>query len=91
MSLERPRRYYLQKSAAARARGEMGLADAWRTKQLAEPGVVLPDAWPHANGLRAAGYTAREDLDGADEDELRAAGLGPQEARAVLAALHTFS
>ena len=59
----------------------------WIGKQAAEPGVALPSTFPFLSQLAAVGYTAREDLDGADVRELtRNAGLSKRDAEAVLAA-----
>jgi hypothetical protein len=83
------RRYYLLSARAARARDEEALALAWEGKQRAEAGTPLPAFSASITAkLNAAGYLVREDVEGADEEELRAeAGLSPKEAAAVLAAL----
>lgn len=59
----------------------------WRAKQEAEPGAPLPSDFPYAERLAAAGYTTQEDLDGADEEELRCLGFQVREAQRILAAL----
>jgi hypothetical protein len=82
------RRYYLLRARAAAKIGDSALASTWRTKQAGVEGEALPDDFPHASALAAVGYTTREDLDGADEDELaHDAGLGLRAAQAILAAL----
>lgn len=87
MSLDCPRRYYLLKRRAAAARFDAPLAEAWAAKQLAEPGEALAEGFPLRTRLASAGYVAREDLLGANEEELQQAGLTAREAAAVLAAL----
>lgn len=82
-----PRRYYLAKRQAARRDERKALELAWQAKQEAEPGVELAETYPAREALAAAGYTTTEDLDGADVDELRAAGLSTKDAEAALAAL----
>lgn len=79
------RRYCLLKRNALRRQNvEEGV---WIGKQAAEPGVALPSTFPFLSKLSAVGYTAREDLDGADQRELsRNVGLSKKEAEAVLAA-----
>jgi hypothetical protein len=81
------RRYYLLKRHAAAARRDDGLAAAWHAKQELEPGTALPADLPALSRLNAAGYTAREDLDGATTDELQRHGLSHREASAVIKAL----
>ena len=62
------------------------IASMWLAKQEAEPGTPLPPDFPHRDRLVASGYSAIEDLDGADECELGAIGLSSRDAQAVLAA-----
>jgi hypothetical protein len=81
------RRYALCKRRVATAVGDEEIADVWRAKQAEVAGTPLPSAVPHQTELATAGYTAVEDLDGADIDELVAAGLSYRQATAVLAAL----
>jgi hypothetical protein len=89
------RRYYLLKARAALAVGDEELYLAWLGKKDQEAGSPLPPGLSATivKKLKAAGYTAREDLRGedkrgADEDELRReAELTRKEAAAVLAAL----
>ncbi len=85
--LKRARRYYLAKRSQARVAGQKGLELTWQGKQEAEPGVALAADFPARSALVAAGYTTTEDLDGADVDELRTAGLSTRDAEAALAAL----
>lgn len=49
--------------------------------------TALPATFPALSKLTAAGYTTKEDLDGADDTELVEAGLNHSEARAAIAAL----
>ena len=85
--LKRARRYYLAKRVAARRDDDEALELTWQAKQEAEPGTALAADYPARAALVAAGYTTTEDLDGADADELRAAGLSTRDAEAALAAL----
>lgn len=63
------------------------LDGVWRSKQEALPGTDLPADFPMRSALATAGYTAREDLDGATADELRQfTTLNQREAEAVVAA-----
>lgn len=82
----RPRRFYLLKRQESKRLYE-GLASVWQEKQEREPGQPLPGSFPSLTKLAAAGYTTIEDLDGADQIELRRAGLSRSEADAALAAL----
>ena len=81
-----PRRYYLLQRRACDARGDVGLAAVFRYKQEQQPGTALPVGLPGYDALVAAGYVADADVRGADEDELRRAGLRADEAAAVVAA-----
>jgi hypothetical protein len=83
----RPRRYYLQKRAVAALRADAGDAAFWTAKQQAQPGTALAVDFPHLTRLASAGYSTIEDLDGADTDELRRAGLTLRQAREALNAL----
>jgi hypothetical protein len=85
--VKRPRRYYHGQRAAAAELEQWDLAGAWRWKQEKEPGTPLPDDFPYTVRLSSAGYTAHEDLDGADAAELGRAGFSPREAQSILAAL----
>ena len=85
-SITSPRRYYLLKRQDAAALGDKGLELLWRGKQEAETGAALPTDFPHLSTLEPLGYVAREDLDGADECELREMGLTQKQAQAVLEA-----
>lgn len=83
----RTRRYYLHKRLFSNAICDLALRDVWRAKQEAEPGTALPSGFPHKAALEAAGYTTVQDIDGADQDELRKyVSLRPYEADAVIAA-----
>jgi hypothetical protein len=82
------RRAYLSLYRLALVQDPAGLALAVRAIHDALPGAPLPAELPHAAQLARAGYTAREDLDGADVDELvDCAGLSAREATQVLEAL----
>ncbi|NBC17450.1 MAG: hypothetical protein GVY18_09085 [Bacteroidetes bacterium] len=81
------RRYYLHKRLEARSQLDTALEVVWQSKQEAEPGVALDATFPHRATLVALGYTTNEDLDGADADELRCAGLSSAQANDVIAAL----
>lgn len=80
------RRYCLLKRIAFRRQNRED--DVWATKQAAIPGTALPADFPHLATLNTAGYSMREDLDGADVPELRRAAptLDKRQAEAVLAA-----
>ena len=81
------RRYYLLKRRAAQEQQELGLARSWQAKQEEQPGRALPAAFPLRTKLASAGYTAVEDLQGADVAELRQVGLSPRDAERVLSAI----
>lgn len=86
MAVNSTRRYYLLKRLYARR--ACLEEDAWIGKQQALPGVVLPADFPSLAALVAAGYSTREDLDGAAVAELEEfAKLTTREAEAVIAAL----
>jgi hypothetical protein len=55
--------------------------------QEAQPGTELAEDFPSRADLAALGYTTVEDLDGADQDELVRAGLKPNQAKKIIAAL----
>lgn len=80
------RRFYLLKRCAADERDEEDAGEIWRGKQEEQPATPLPADFYLLSALQARGYTAREDLDGADETELTNAGLSPRDAKAVLKA-----
>lgn len=82
------RRFYLSKRIAARIAGDHALSGLWQSKQEAQSGgAEFPDDFPCRAALVAVGYVAKEDLTGADEDELwKWVNLSPGEAAAVLAA-----
>lgn len=82
-----PRRFYLSKRIVARLLGEHALSSNWWHQQDQQPHTVLPDGFPSKAALAIAGYTASEDLEGADESELvEWACISNSAARAVLAA-----
>lgn len=79
------RRYYLLKRLSLRSRCLE--EDPWTSKQASEPGTALPSGFPYLTTLDPAGYTTREDLDGATVDELREfCSLTVEQAKRVLAA-----
>ncbi len=81
------RRHCLRKRLDAKDRSEFALVSLWRTKQEAEPGTVLPDDFPSREELAAIGYETKEDLEGADAEELADyVGLSPHDAERVIAA-----
>lgn len=63
------------------------LEDTWDNKRRAIPGTALPVGFPALGLLLTAGYLVTEELNGADETELKAAGLTSSQAAAVLAAI----
>lgn len=83
------RRYYLLKRLAS-ARIQSDLASTWRAKQEAEPATALPSTFVLRDRLVAAGYSSKEDLHGADAEELRASGFSARDAKAILAAWATL-
>lgn len=85
------RRYYLGKRKAAADRCDDDSEALWKGKQEAEPGTELPSDFTLRSRLSAAGYTAEEDLDGADVDELINAGFTQREAEAVITAFEALS
>ena len=85
--LRSARRYYLGKRREARLSGQKAHELTWQAKQEAEPGTALAANFPARAALVAAGYTTTADLDGADVDELRDAGLSTRDAEAAIAAL----
>jgi len=81
------RRFYLLKRITAKNLDDLALSAVWQSKQEEQPGVELPATFPSKTTLAAIGYVAKEDLDGADADELiQYAGLTRRAADAVVAA-----
>lgn len=73
-------------NARAALNGELEMV--WRAKQEVQPGTPLPAAFPFRAELFAAGYQAREDLLGADQDELiKITSLSPRQADEVIESL----
>lgn len=64
------RRFYLLKRLAAMERLEFSLAAVWQSKQEEQSSTVLPVDFPHRAALALYGYTAIEDLEFTDVDEL---------------------
>lgn len=84
------RRYYLHKRIIARAQNT-SLEPAWQARQEEMPGTALPASFPFLSELEAVGYTTREDLDGADADELvDHVSLSRRDAEAVIAAFQAL-
>lgn len=81
------RRYCLLKMRSAERCGLRALASLWAAKHAAEAGTALGDDFPARAKLIAAGYSALEDIAGADDSELMDAGLTRHEAAAALAAV----
>lgn len=82
------RRYYLSASRSAALEGLRAASAVLLASHDAQPGTPLPETFPAYEKLVAANYTCREDVDGADVDELvRGAGLTRGEAEAALEAL----
>lgn len=86
MSVGSLRRYYLLKWRLALACDDPN-APNWRDKHERTPGTALPESFPGLAVLMDAGYTTREDIDGADVAELVALGLRRQTAEAALATI----
>lgn len=75
------------KRLSARAQRLVAMELVWKAKQEAEPGAALPDDFAARAKLVEVGYSTKEDLDGADVDELvEYVCLSQQDAEAVLAA-----
>ncbi len=83
-----PRRYYLVKRITSWRAGDCAISDVFRSLQEAEPGgTEWPTGFPGKAQLEAAGYVAKNDLDGADECELADyAQLSSRVATAAIAA-----
>lgn len=82
-----PRRFYLSKRIAARLIGDHALSSLWQYQQEQQPHTDLPVGFPSKVALETAGYSAPEDLEGADQPELVDwARLSNAAARAVIAA-----
>ncbi len=82
------RRYHRLKAAAARARGEPGLAAAFEAKKRGSPCTPLPEDFPGREALVAAGRECLEDVRGATLKELvDIKGIGKKTAEKILAAL----
>ena len=81
------RRYYLAKRYEADLR-KSAMAGVWQAKQEAEPfTVALPVGFPMKAELALVGYTTKEDLVGADADELMLRGFSGDESSNILSAL----
>jgi hypothetical protein len=85
MSLS-PRRYYLLKWRGLEDVCEHELALLFMAKQAEIAGTALPSDFPGRAALSAAGYTALEDVRGAEVEELVSAGLDEQTAERAIAA-----
>lgn len=80
------RRYLFLKARALLAAGEPTYS-VFDAKRLDLPGTVLPLTLPYRSAVIAAGYLVLEELQGADAAELTKAGLTPQQAARVVAAV----
>jgi hypothetical protein len=81
------RRYALMKRQSACIVRDYEIAAVWQAKQEAEPGTLLDATFPFQARLSEAGFTTKEDLEGADAFELlNYVALSQSEADAVLAA-----
>lgn len=91
MAIVTTRRFFLLSAQAEEREGDPDFGGVWRGKQQGVAGNALPETFPLRARLAAAGYTAREDLTGADVRELMLqVRLLPGEAAAVLAALEAL-
>ena len=80
------RRHRLLKWKCAEATDDPN-AQNWQAKHLAVSGTSLPVDFPGLATLATAGYTTVEDVNGADLDELKVAGLDHTTANDALAAI----
>jgi len=87
VTIARSRRFYLLKRLAAKAEGQLSLASFWQARQEEEPGWLLSSSFPSRLALEKTGYTTMEDVAGADQTELRRAGLSSLDADAVILAV----
>lgn len=86
------RRYFLLNALSAELVDDRGLASAWRSKQQDQPGTPLPAGFPFRSELAEVGYTAVEDLDGADARELeQTTDLPTEHIEAILKALEALT
>lgn len=82
-----PRRYYLLKWRGLEELDERELSLVFKAKQTEIAGTALPADFPGRAALIAAGYTAIEDVTGADEEELMGLGLEEQTAAQAVEAV----
>jgi hypothetical protein len=82
-----PRRYYLLKWRGLEELDERELSLIFKAKQTEIAGTALPTDFPGRAALIAAGYTAIEDVTGADEEELMSLGLDEQTAAQAVEAV----
>lgn len=80
---------FLKMQAAVADQSPMG--PAWDGIRKGDPGTELPANFPARTNLVSAGYLVVEEVDGADETELTNAGLSPQQAAAVIAAVESLT
>jgi hypothetical protein len=81
------RRLYLKNRKLTAQAGEFAISSLWQYRQEEQAGTPLPDGFPLKTELAAAGYSTREDLEGADADELvEWAAVSSLDAKAILAA-----
>ena len=81
-----PRRYYLLKWRGLEDLDEHELALLFKAKQVEIVGTDLPLSFPGRDALIAAGYTAIEDVRGAESEELTELGLTEDDANAAIEA-----
>lgn len=85
-SIKTHRRYCFAKYAYYRQRNNLRYL-AWDAKRRTLSGTSIPADFPALAALTDAGYLALEEIDGATQSELTAAGLSITQAAAVLAAM----
>lgn len=81
------RRVYLASARHFAQSDQHATADVYRAKQQAIAGDPLPENFPHLARLAELGYSTFQDIDGANADELTAAGLPRHQANEALARL----
>lgn len=82
------RRCYLKQRVLKRQADELAASAVFQSHQEEQPGTALPADFPARAQLVTGGYATREDLDGADPEEVADwASISIQSAKAVLAAV----
>lgn len=90
-SITSARRYRFLRERAAERDGEDGAQAVFRSLRLATTGTSLPATFPSRAALITAGVLAVEEVVGAGLDELRAYGLGAQQAATLTLWLHRYT